>query len=169
MKYVVRVSTCVAFIGPTSPVFYGRSHWAIETMLSQPEYAGLQWTSFRPNLFAENYLASAASWIKEYRKTGRKEALTIIPAADIGVAVIDPKDVGRVGARLLALDDPTAHNRAHYILNGPEDVDGNRIVELAERLSGVSVPNVEFMATGWIKELAGVYSEKLLPSIVAGV
>jgi hypothetical protein len=37
-----------------------RSHWTIETLLSQPEFKDLQWTSLRPNYFTATYLASTA-------------------------------------------------------------------------------------------------------------
>ncbi|KAH7118254.1 hypothetical protein B0J13DRAFT_458349, partial [Dactylonectria estremocensis] len=71
VKYVVRVSTNVEYIGPTNPVFYGRAHWAIENLLSQPEFKDLQWTLLQPNFFTASYLASAAEWVKAYRTTGK--------------------------------------------------------------------------------------------------
>ncbi|KAJ6088119.1 hypothetical protein N7499_004301 [Penicillium canescens] len=50
VKYLVKTSTHVEFIGPTSPVFYGgSSHWAIYNLLSQPEFKVLQWTSLQLN------------------------------------------------------------------------------------------------------------------------
>ncbi|GJC97918.1 nmrA-like family protein [Colletotrichum higginsianum] len=170
VKYVVRVSTNVEYIGPTNPVFYGRSHWAIENLLSQPEFEALQWTSLQPNFFTASYLASAANWVRSYQKTGKQETLQIAPASDAAVAMIDPEDVGSVGAHLLALEDPTPHNQARYFLSGPEDVTGSLIVELVEQVAGTKVGSVEFKATGWLDDLvaAGVFFEKVLPSIMAG-
>ncbi|KZL84207.1 hypothetical protein CI238_11761 [Colletotrichum incanum] len=170
VKYVVRVSTNVEYIGPTNPVYYGRAHWAIENLLSQPEFNDLQWTSLQANFFTASYLASASEWVKEFRKTGKQETLYITPAAEAAVAMIDPEDVGSVGARLLALEDPTPHNQARYVLSGPEDVTGKRIVEVVEQVAGLKVQSVEFKATGWLDELvaAGVYPKKVLPSIRAG-
>ncbi|KFZ20074.1 hypothetical protein V502_03367 [Pseudogymnoascus sp. VKM F-4520 (FW-2644)] len=168
--YVVRVSTNVEYVGPTNPVFYGRSHWAIENLLSQPEFNGLQWTSLQPNFFTASYLASTVDWIKAYQKTGKQEVLAMIPVSDAAVAMIDPEDVGNIGAYLLALEDPTRHNHAKYVLSGPEDVTGKRIVELAEQYAGVKVQKAEFRDTSWLSDLvtAGVYPEKVLPSILAG-
>jgi uncharacterized protein YbjT (DUF2867 family) len=170
VKYVVRVSTNVEYIGPTNPVYYGRAHWAIENLLSQPEFEALQWTSLQPNFFTASFLASAAEWVKEYRKTGKRETLSITPAAEAAVAMIDPEDVGSVGAHLLALEDPTPHNQARYVLSGPEDVTGKRIVEVVEHLTGLRVESVAFKATGWLDEMvaAGVYPKNVLPSIFAG-
>lgn len=170
VKYVVRVSTNVEYIGPTNAVFYGRSHWAIENMLSQPEFAGLQWTSLQPNFFIASYLASIADWVKAFQKTGSQETLAMVPAADAAVAMIDPEDVGCVGAHLLALKDATQHNHARYVLSGPEDVTGKGIVELVESYTGTKVQRAEFKVTNWLDDLikAGVYPEKLLPSILAG-
>jgi len=169
VKYVVRVSTNVEYVGPTSPVFYGRSHWAIENLLSQPEFKSLQWTSLQPNFFTATYLASAADWIKTYQKTGKQETLAIVPAADAAVAMIDPEDVGNIGAHLLALEDPTPHSHAKYVISGPEDVTGKRIVELVELYAGVKVQKTEFKATSWLGDLVKAgYPEKVLPSILAG-
>jgi uncharacterized protein YbjT (DUF2867 family) len=170
VKYVVKISTNVEYVGPTNPVYYGRSHWAIEHLLSQPEFESLQWTSLQPNFFTASYLASTVDWIKTYRKTGRQETLAIVPAADAAVAMIDPEDVGTIAAHLLALEDPTPHNHAKYVLSGPEDVTGESIVELVEQFIGVKVEKVDFKVTSWIDDLvkAGVYPEKVLPSILVG-
>ncbi|SPJ77032.1 related to NmrA-like family protein [Fusarium torulosum] len=170
VKYVVRVSTNVEYVGPTNPVYYGRTHWAIENLLSQPEFKSLQWTSLQPNFFTASYLAAAVAWIKAYQKTGKQEALAMTPSADAAVAMIDPEDVGNVGAHLLALEDPTPHNHARYILSGPEDVTGKRIVELVEQYTAVKVKKAEFKVTSWLDDLVktGVYPEKVLPSILAG-
>jgi uncharacterized protein YbjT (DUF2867 family) len=169
VKYVVKVSTNVKYVSPTNPVYYGRTHWAIETLLSQPEFKNLQWTSLQPNFFTATYLASTADWIKSYQKTGKQETLAMNPAADVAVAMIDPEDVGNVGACLLALEDPTPHNHARYVLSGPEDVTGKSIVELAEQYAGVKVEKVKYNDTEWIRDLAKAgYPEKILGSILAG-
>lgn len=170
INYVVRVSTNVEYISPISPVYYGRSHWAVENLLSQPEFKSLQWTSLQPNFFTASYLASTADWIKEVQKTGDQKTLAMTLAADVTVAMIDPEDVGNIGAHLLALKDVTPHNRARYILSGPEDVTGTRILKLAEHYAGAKIRKVEFENTGWLDDLvkAGVYTEKVLPSILAG-
>lgn len=171
VEYVVKVSTTVAFIGPTSPVYYGRSHWAIEQLLSQPEFESMQWTSLRPNLFTATLLPPAIHWIKSYRSTGKQELLAIVPAADTAVAMIAPEDIGDVGAHLLALEDPTPHNHAKYVLSGPEGVTGKQIVDAVERLAGVKVQEVDFKSTTWLYDLVkqGYYTEKLLPSFLAGL
>jgi uncharacterized protein YbjT (DUF2867 family) len=169
VKYVVRISTSADLVSPTSPVFYGRSHWAIEELLSQPEFKNLQWTSLQPNLFTTSYLASAVEWIKKYQKTGEQEKLPILIAAEVPVAIIDPEDVGNFGAYLLALDDPTTHNHGKYVLSGPEDVTGKLTIKLVEKYAGGRVETAKFKDTTLIKDLgkAGIYPEKLVPSIVA--
>ncbi|THV44346.1 hypothetical protein BGAL_0666g00030 [Botrytis galanthina] len=158
VEYVVRVSTNVEYISPINPMYYGRSHWAIENLLGQTEFKSMQWTSLQPNFFSTTYLASTADWIESYRKTGKQETLNIIPDADIAVAMIDPDDVGTIGAHLLALEDPKPHNHAKYIPSGPEDY------------AGIKVEKTEFKVTSWLDDLIkeGVYPEKVLPSIMAG-
>jgi hypothetical protein len=106
-------------------------------LLSQPEFKDLQWTSLQPNFFTASYLASAVDWIKEYQKTGKQETLAMIPAADAAVAMIDPNNVGNIGAHLLAIEGPTPHIHAKYVLSGPEDITGEEIIELAEQYLSV--------------------------------
>ncbi|KAF2035965.1 hypothetical protein EK21DRAFT_96556 [Setomelanomma holmii] len=116
VEYVVKVSTTVEYVSPKSPVYYGCSHWAIEKLLSLPEFDSLQWTSLQPNFFTVTFLVTAVYWIKRYQKT---------------VAIIETKDVGTIRAHLLTLKDPSLHNHARYTFSGPEDVTRNDIVKLA--------------------------------------
>lgn len=171
VKYVVKVSTNLDLIGPASPVLYGRTHWAIETLLSQPEFKDLQWTSLRPNIFTGVCLGFAANWVSQYKNTGKQETLEVILDADTPVAVIDPQDVGIVGAHLLALEDPTPHNQAKYVLSGPQDINGKQIVEMVEQHVGVKVQNVEFKSTVPLNAVvtAGLFPEKYLPSVLSGI
>ncbi|KAG1137340.1 hypothetical protein G6F37_013548 [Rhizopus arrhizus] len=169
VKYVVKLSTSPDRVSPSSQIFYGRAHWAIENQLSQPEFKSLQWTSLQANPFTNTFIAPIVDWIKQYQKTGNQGVLKTVLAADVPVGVIDPEEIGKIGAHLLALDDPTPHNQARYILSGPEDITGKRLVEIVEQYAGVKVQDVEYKDVSWIKYLstAGGYPEKYLPSIFA--
>lgn len=76
VKYVVKISTMEEFVGPANTVYYGRAHWAIEHMLSQPDFEPLQWTSLRPNVFTGAYLTLAIQWVKDYKRTRAKTSET---------------------------------------------------------------------------------------------
>ncbi|OTA69254.1 hypothetical protein K449DRAFT_428690 [Hypoxylon sp. EC38] len=130
------------FIGPANPVFYGRAHWAVENLLHQPE---------------------------KFRETSRQDRLDLVPAADVPVSLIDPADIGRVASALLALEDPTPHNKAMYVLRGADDVTGRDIVAMVEEEIGTEVSNVEFKSTAMIDAPAthGIYPERSIPSIRA--
>jgi uncharacterized protein YbjT (DUF2867 family) len=170
VRYVVKLSTTVAFLGPTNPIFYGRSHWAIEIMLNQPEFKSIQWTVLRPNFFAPTILSSAVDWIKKYKETGKQEILSMVPAANAPVAVIDPTDVGIVAAHLLALEDPSPHNHAKYVLSGPENVTGKDITKLVEKESNVQVGKTEFKDLSFVPYLVsiGVFPQSALTDFPAG-
>ena len=164
VEYVVRVSTMKEYVSPSSLAYYGRAHWAIETMLSQPEFKNLKWTSLQPNLFFPTCLTTVALWAKEHR-SNKKDVQSTLPlmlAADVPVALIDPADVGNVAAHLLALEDPTRHNQAKYILSGPEDVTGQRIVDLVQQHIGAKVEKVEYKFTKWLDFLD---YPKLIPGV----
>ncbi|KAG2205927.1 hypothetical protein INT46_002218 [Mucor plumbeus] len=171
VKYVVKLSTSVNAISPTSPVIYGRSHWAVENLLSQPEFKNLQWTSLQPNIFTSHFLAPAVEWIKQYKKTENQETLNIYLDADTPAAMIDPEDVGNVAAHLLALEDPTSHNQAKYVLAGPEDVNGKQIVKAVENLTEVKVQKVVYKSTGVFEELiaSGAFPKNSATSFLAAL
>jgi uncharacterized protein YbjT (DUF2867 family) len=171
VKYVVKLSTSVGYLSPNNPVAYGRAHWAIENLLSQPEFEKLQWTSLQPNIFTNMSLAPVVNWIQEYQKTGIQQPLGLTFAADIGAAFIDPEDIGELAAHLLALEDPSPHNNARYVLNGPNDITGNQVVGLVEDVIGIKVKKVNFSDSSLLYYLVqvGVIPEKRLPSLLASL
>ncbi|KAJ2983903.1 hypothetical protein NUW58_g6171 [Xylaria curta] len=159
VKYVVRISTMAPNVRPDSVSYYPRSHWAIETLLETPEFERLQWTSLQPITFSHTYFHSVVDFVKKYRRTGKQGTLGIMGSADAPVAVIDAWDVGVVAAHLLAQEDPSPHNKAKYVLNGPEDITGNQIVKLVEQHIGAKVQNVAFEDTSLVDMWAAHSSE----------
>ncbi|CEJ62013.1 Putative NmrA-like family protein [Penicillium brasilianum] len=144
VKYVVRISTTAANVRPDCPAYYPRQHWAIETLLGSPEFKELQWTSLQPNVFTTFVMSPAAEFIKKYRKTGEQDTLRLILSKDGPTGIIDPDEVGVIAAYLLAQDDTSVHNKAKYVLNGPEDITGKGIVEMVEQYIGTSVKDVSY-------------------------
>jgi uncharacterized protein YbjT (DUF2867 family) len=174
VKHVVRVSTLTHYVHAHSPVYYGRSHWAVEQFLDalSKTDSQLEWTSLQPNFFTSMYGASAAEWIKEYRKTGKKTTLKLIPDEHTSVAIMDPSDVGAVGAAILALDDDArkAHYGQRYVLAGPVNVSGREIVNAVEKITGTTVDDVLFADTSVLEFLGqvGVFEKRLIPSVATG-
>jgi uncharacterized protein YbjT (DUF2867 family) len=150
VKYVVRISTTAANVRPDCDAYYPRTHWAIEALLSAPEFNGLQWTSLQPNVFSPLYLSSAAEFIKQYRKTGKQETLRLMASKDAPVGIIDPDEVGVLAAHLLTQDNPAVHNKAKYVLNGPEDITGSQIVDMIEQQIGTKVKDVSYKDMSFI-------------------
>ncbi|KAH7119932.1 hypothetical protein B0J11DRAFT_72491 [Dendryphion nanum] len=159
VKYVVRISTTAANVRPDCDAYYPRSHWAIEALLSSPEFEKLQWTSLQPNIFTTMYLGSATEFIKQYRKTGKQEVLRLLASPDAPIGVIDSNDVGIIAAHLLLQEDPTKHNKAKYNLNGPGDITGNQVVKMVEQHIGTRVENVRFKDMDFIDDVAAASQE----------
>jgi len=154
VKYVVRISTTSPNVRPDAVTYYARAHWAIEALLSTPEFEGLHWTSLRPNIFSQLFLNSSAELIKQYRKTGEQSTLRLLGPVDVPIGIIDPDDVGFFAAQLLAQKDTAPHNNAKYILNGPEDVTGAQIVKMVEEYVGTKVENVSYKDMSFIEAWA---------------
>ncbi|KAL4893419.1 hypothetical protein BDV59DRAFT_178216 [Aspergillus ambiguus] len=153
VEYVVRISTTAPNVRPDLEAYYPRQHWAIESMLGSAEFSALKWTSLQPASFLNLYLAGIAGYIRQYRETGKQEApLRLIAAKDAHVAPIHPDEVGIFAAHLLAERDPTTHNRAKYVLNGPEDITGEQLVGMVEQYIGTKVEDVKY------KDMSFVYT-----------
>ncbi|PQE33314.1 hypothetical protein CJF32_00006608 [Rutstroemia sp. NJR-2017a WRK4] len=167
VKYVVRISTTAANVKPDCDAYYPRQHWAIETMLSSPEFQNLHWTSLQPNVFTNFWLTPAAELVKKYRETGKQTTLRLMASEDAPVGVIDPDEVGVFAAQLLLQENTAAHNKARYVLNGPEDITGKQIVELVEQYIGTKVENVTYKDTSFIDEWAAAtpQSKSLILSV----
>ncbi len=159
VQYVVRISTTAANVRPDCPAYYARQHWAIETMLGTPEFAALQWTSLQPNSFTNFVVQPAVEFIKKYRETGKQDTLRLVVSPDALVGIIHPDDVGAVAGRLLAQENTAPHNKARYILNGPEDVTGEQIVRLVEEYIGTRVESVAYKDVSFVDYWAAASTE----------
>ncbi|KAJ5970325.1 uncharacterized protein N7479_000243 [Penicillium vulpinum] len=153
VRYVVRISTTAANVRPDCAAYYPRAHWAIEALLDSPEFTNLPWTSLQPNIFIPSYLLSAVEYIKQYRKTGKQGTLKLMASKDAPVGVIDPYEVGVFAAHLLSQEDITVHNKAKYVLNGPEDITGKQIVDLVEQQIGTQVEDVTYQDMSFLSML----------------
>ena len=105
-KYLVRVGGGKALVGPDSPSVVGRGHFEVEERLRN---SGIGWVILRPGLFMQNVMGQAAS-IKNDSK------MVLAFAADLPVALIDVRDTGAVGARILA--NPAPHVGKTYEFTG---------------------------------------------------
>ncbi|KAJ4245049.1 hypothetical protein NW762_014259 [Fusarium torreyae] len=140
VEYVVRISTTAANVRPDCPAYYPRQHWAIEALLSSPEFERLRWTSLQPNIFSQLVLASAAELIKNFRRTGKQDTLRLISSEHAPIGSIDSND-------------------AKYVLNGPEDITGRQIVTMTEEYIGTKVEDVSFKDVGFVEHMAAQSSE----------
>lgn len=154
VEYVVRISTTAANVRPDFDAYYPRQHWAIEALLGSSEFSALKWTSLQPNVFLNFYLSPIAEYIKQHRRTGAaQDTLRLMASKDAPVAPLHPDEVGIFAARLLAQRDPSAHNGAKYVLNGPEDITGEQLVGLVEQHIGTKVEDVSFQDLSFLDAL----------------
>jgi uncharacterized protein YbjT (DUF2867 family) len=107
-KYLVRVGGGRAVARADSESVVGRGHAAIEERLAS---SGIGWVILRPGLFMQNVLGASAM-IKDEGKL----AVAYACAKDQQVALIDVRDTGAIGARILI--DPAPHVGKTYEFTG---------------------------------------------------
>lgn len=157
VEYVVRISTTGPNVRPDCDAYYARTHWAIETMLSTPEFENLKWTSLQPNAFSALALYSMGLFVKKYRETGGKgqdEPLRLLANADAPIGIVDADDIGPIAARLLLHEDLSVHNGGKYVINGPEDITGREMVAMVEQQVGAPVEEVSYKDMSYVEGMA---------------
>ena len=106
VEFIVKVSGGRAVIGPDVESVNGRAHYAIEEHLKR---CGLAWSILSPGLFMQNILGQAASI--------KNDGKIVQPwPKDLPVALIDVRDTGALGARVLR--DPGKHSGKMYTFTG---------------------------------------------------
>jgi NAD(P)H dehydrogenase (quinone) len=105
-KYLVRVSGGPAVAFPGTPSVVGQGHLAIEERLKG---SGIGWVILKPGLFMQNMFGQAAGIKNDGKLVGTA-------APNLGVAYIDVRDTGAVGARVLI--DPAPHAGKTYEFTG---------------------------------------------------
>ena len=117
-QYCVKLSTCgcPGYCDLDSAIVYGRWHAAIEASLEAVEVESLAWTVLQPNDFMQNHLGDIFGSLPyktlAYPRTAEQ-------LASGGARIVDTRDVGEVAARLLLLDDRSAHHGKKYHVCGP--------------------------------------------------
>src|ERR1700754_3662429 len=105
-EYIVKVSGGRDVIGPNVESVNGQAHFKIEEHLKK---SGLKWCILSPGLFMQNVMGQAAN-IKDQGKI-------IQPwPKDLPVALIDVRDTGALGARVLR--EPGKHAGKMYTFTG---------------------------------------------------
>ena len=105
-EYIVKVSGGRDVIGPNVESVNGQAHYKIEEHLKK---TGLQWCILSPGLFMQNIMGQAANI--------KNDGKIIQPwPKDLPVALIDVRDTGALGARVLR--EPAKHNGKLYTFTG---------------------------------------------------
>jgi uncharacterized protein YbjT (DUF2867 family) len=106
VEFLVKVSGGAAVVGPNVESVVGRAHHEVEQALQK---SGLSWCILRPGLFMQNTFAQAPLI--------KNESKMVLPfAEDLPVTLIDVRDTGAVGARVLC--NPSAHAGRIYAFTG---------------------------------------------------
>jgi uncharacterized protein YbjT (DUF2867 family) len=145
VKYFVRVSGGRDVVGPSVPSVVGRGHHEIEESLDK---SGLGWVNLRPGLFMQNTFGQAASI--------KADGKMVMPfPKDLPLALIDVRDTGAVGARILR--NPAPHVGKTYEFTGVTTTYG----DMAQVFSDVLGKPVTYVAITPEQAEAGMKSRNM--------
>jgi len=106
VEFFVKVSGGRDVVGPAVETIVGRGHFAVEEAMKA---SGMLWCVLSPGLFMQNTFGQAASI--------KNEGKLVQPfAPDLPLALVDVRDTGAVGARVLR--DPGTHAGKTYVFTG---------------------------------------------------
>ena len=123
---------------------FTREHEQIEDYL---EHSGLQWTHLRPSQFMQAYLREATAM----NKTGELR----LPLEKIRMSPVDLRDVGRIGATLLA---EGGHHGKSLRITGPEALS---MADIAGIISNVTGKTIRYVPVSWNERKAALLSAGL--------
>ncbi|KAF2845366.1 NAD(P)-binding protein [Plenodomus tracheiphilus IPT5] len=171
VRYVARISTTHCNIRPDCNAYYPRTHWAIEQLLSSPEFSALQWSSLQPNVFPQFVFPPAIELVKQYRKDGTQSTLRLMPDEHAKLGIVDPIEVGNFAATLLLTPSSSLskHNKQKYVLNGAHDVTGRQIVDLVEKEIGTKVEDVKFRDMSFVEPMAEQAKSKFSKNVMMSI
>ena len=150
-EYIVKVSGGRDVIGPNVESVNGQAHYKIEEHLKK---SGLQWCILSPGLFMQNIMGQAAN-IKDNGKI-------IQPwPKDLPVALIDVRDTGALGARVLR--DPGKHAGKLYSFSGVSTTFG----EFANVIGEVIGKSITYVPITLEQAEAGMKSRNMPDWLVA--
>ena len=140
IRHIVKVSGGTAVAKADSESIVGRAHHESEKELMA---LGTGWTILRPGLFMQNIL-SQIPLIKEEKKA-------VLPfAGDLPIALIDVRDIGAVGAKVIL--DADAHNGKTYAFTGNSSSMG----ELTKAISAVIGDEITYIGATLEQAEAGM-------------
>jgi len=143
--WIVKVSGGRDVVGPEVESIVGRGHYAVEEAMKK---SGIPWCVLSPGLFMQNPFAQAGSIKNEGR-------LAQPFASDLPVALIDVRDTGAVGARVLR--DPARHAGKTYAFTGTTTTFG----EFAQVFSEVLGKPVTYVALSPDQAEAGMKARNM--------
>ena len=150
-EYIVKVSGGRDVIGPNVESVNGQAHYAIEEHLKT---CGLQWCILSPGLFMQNILGQAASI--------KNDGKIVQPwPKDLAVALIDVRDTGALGARVLR--DPGKHAGKMYVFSGV----GTTFGDFANVIGEVLGKSITYVAITLEQAEAGLKSRGMPDWLVA--
>jgi uncharacterized protein YbjT (DUF2867 family) len=121
-EYIVKVSGGRDVVGPNVESVNGQAHYQIEEHLKK---SGLQWCILSPGLFMQNILGQAANI--------KNDSKIVQPwPKDLSVALIDVRDTGALGARVLR--EPAKHAGKLYSFTGVSTTFGDFAKVIGEAL-----------------------------------
>lgn len=121
VRHIVKLSAIGASLN--SPIALMREHHEVDEEVRKGPAA---WTLVKPHLYMQNLLRAA--------DMVRREGILAAPMGDVGLPLVDTRDVGAAVAGILR--NPTIHASREYALTGPTAVTYGEVAEELTAIAG---------------------------------
>jgi uncharacterized protein YbjT (DUF2867 family) len=139
---LVKLGTVGLYTAKDSKSEYARYHAEIEEHL-ETNAGDMKWTVLRPNWFMTNHLGDIFGTLPQ-----GVIAYPVDPEAK--VALVDPRDVGDLAAKLVVAADPSEHHGMKLDISGPEAVNTSQMAALYTESLGRPIQAVNCSMADWI-------------------
>jgi len=139
---LVKLATVGLYTAKDSKCEYGRYHAEIEEHL-ETTAGDMKWTVLRPNWFMSNHLGDIFGSLPM-----GVIAYPVDPEAKI--ALVDPRDVGDLAAKLVVAADPSVHHGMKLDISGPEAINLSQMAALYTESLGRPIQAVNCSNADWV-------------------
>ena len=140
--FLVKLGTVRSYTSEDSTCEYGRFHAVVEKHLAESAGA-MKWVVLSPNWFMSNHLGDVFGTLP-------KNIVVYPVGPDAKAAMVDPRDVGDLAAKLVLATDASPYHGKLLDISGPAAVNLTEMAQLYSEVVGRPVTTIQCSDDDWV-------------------